>query len=80
MAVKLKGAPASIKALLSGAPHGAGAQVNGGEAPSRETRNKVRVDQSPSAVPRRRSTGARIARRSSAITSEPQSFGQNYGM
>lgn len=86
MAVKLKGTPDSIRSLLSGGGR-AGSLANGGTSPSRESRNKIKVDQNPSAVPRRTSGGASTAKRApkpsvlrGAIASEPQAFGQNYSM
>lgn len=55
--MKIKGSPSAIRNVLSG-KGGSGALVNGGAPPSRETRNKVKVDQSPSAIPKRKSLGA----------------------
>lgn len=88
MAVKVKGTPAGIKQLLSGG--GSGALVNGGAAPSRESRNKVKVDRVPSAAPKRPSAGAVLSKRApkpNALTgsrmtelAEPQSFGQPFNM
>lgn len=78
MAIKIKGTPSSVRNLLSGTGGGTGAQVNGGAPGSRESRNKVKVDQSPSTVPRRTSAGARLQK--SVRVSQPSSFGQPFNV